>query len=92
MGAKITHYALYGFMVVMPVTGITMGYFGGKGLPFFYTALPGGEKNGAVAGQAFKIHKLAGTYGKYLIPLHVGAAGQHAVRGHSIFYRVNPFR
>ncbi len=38
---KLTHYALYGFMTIMPVTGIAMGYFGGSGLPFFYTTLPG---------------------------------------------------
>jgi 1,2-dihydroxy-3-keto-5-methylthiopentene dioxygenase len=93
IGAKISHYALYGFMIVMPATGIAMGYFGGKGLPFFYTTLPGAaEKNGAVAGQSFKIHKLVGTYGKYIIPLHVAGAGQHAARGHSIFSRINPFR
>ena len=80
-------------MIGMPATGIAMGYFGGKGLPFFYTTLPGAaEKNGKVAGQAFKIHKTMGTYGKYLIPLHIGAAGQHALRGHSIFYRINPFK
>jgi cytochrome b561 len=28
--ASITHYALYGFMTIMPATGIAMGYFGGK--------------------------------------------------------------
>jgi len=33
-----------------------------------------------------------GTYGKYLIPLHVGAAGAHVVREHAIFARINPFR
>lgn len=38
---KISHYALYGFMIVMPTTGIAMGYFGGKGLPFFTTLIPG---------------------------------------------------
>ena len=25
----------YGFMLFMPISGITMGYFGGKGLPFY---------------------------------------------------------
>jgi hypothetical protein len=39
--SKATHYALYGFMTVMPASGIAMGYYGGKGLPFFYTTIPG---------------------------------------------------
>jgi cytochrome b561 len=28
---KMGHYLLYGFMIVMPVSGIAMGYYGGKG-------------------------------------------------------------
>ena len=28
--AKLTHYALYGFMTIMPASGIAMGYFGGE--------------------------------------------------------------
>lgn len=68
-------------------------YYGGKGLPFFWTTLDGAATaNGEVAKQAFSIHKTMGTYGKYLIPLHVGAAGAHAVRGQAIFARINPFR
>ena len=41
--------------------------------------------------QSFKIHKTLGTYGKYLIPLHVGGAFSHYFRGQTIFARVNPF-
>jgi cytochrome b561 len=88
----LSHWALYGFMVVMPATGIAMGYYGGKGLPFFYTTLAGATiPDGNVAKNAFNIHKQVGTYGKYLIPLHVGASGLHVVRGQSIFARINPF-
>lgn len=81
--AKVSHVALYGFMTIMPATGIAMGYFGGKGLPFFTTTFPGAQgesKNGAIAKQAFGIHKQLGTYGKFLLPIHVGAAGLHAAR------------
>ncbi|GAB5032615.1 cytochrome b561 [Nannochloropsis oceanica] len=93
IASKISHLGLYGFMVGMPVSGIAMGYYGGKGLPFFWTTLDGAATaNGEVAKQAFSIHKTMGTYGKYLIPLHVGAAGAHAVRGQAIFARINPFR
>jgi 1,2-dihydroxy-3-keto-5-methylthiopentene dioxygenase len=31
---KITHYLLYGFMIVMPASGIAMGYYGGKVISF----------------------------------------------------------
>mmetsp|Transcript_14659 Transcript_14659/g.30738 ORF Transcript_14659/g.30738 Transcript_14659/m.30738 type:complete len:166 (-) Transcript_14659:2006-2503(-) len=57
--ADASHYAMYGFITVLPVTGFAMGLFnGGKGIPFFglYT-IPGFEKNGAIAGNAFKVHK-----------------------------------
>merc|ERR1712071_347196 len=91
--ASISHMFLYGFMVIMPASGIAMGYFGGKGLPFFNTSFSGiVHTDGAIAKQSFNIHKQLGTYGKYLIPLHAVASAQHVVRGHSIFTRINPFR
>ena len=115
MCLQASHYALYAFMTIMPVTGIAMGYFGGKGLPFFFTTLPGyhppphrtpplprtlvtlwrsgaSTPTGAYAGQAFKIHKTLGTYGKYLVPLHSGAAFFHVARGQPISFRINPFK
>jgi cytochrome b561 len=65
----------------------------GKGLPFFYKTIPGAETpNGQIAKNAFNIHKTLGTYGKYLVPLHVSASGLHFARGQSIFQRINPFR
>mmetsp|Transcript_17501 Transcript_17501/g.25914 ORF Transcript_17501/g.25914 Transcript_17501/m.25914 type:complete len:188 (-) Transcript_17501:162-725(-) len=97
--AKATHYGLYAFMVIMPASGIAMGYYGGKGLPFFFTTLPGITKTednkaftGQIAKNSFNIHKQVGTYGKYLVPVHAGAAFMHYFRGHTIFSRVNPFR
>lgn len=91
--SKIVHYGLYGFMTIMPLSGIAMGLYGGKGVPFFWTTIPGFEqKNGKLAGQNFKIHKFVGEYGKYLIPIHAGAAVGHAAAGQKIFARINPFR
>lgn len=92
--SKASHLALYGFMTIMPATGIAMGLYGGKGLPFFWTTIPGfSEKNGKFAGQSFKIHKTVGTYGKFLIPLHSGAAvGHYFTNAPKIFSRINPFR
>lgn len=57
---QITHYMLYGFMVIMPASGVAMGYYGGKGLPFFVTTIPGAlaanndetkTRNGQIAKQ-----------------------------------------
>mmetsp|Transcript_18324 Transcript_18324/g.38332 ORF Transcript_18324/g.38332 Transcript_18324/m.38332 type:complete len:184 (-) Transcript_18324:125-676(-) len=90
--ADFSHVALYAFMTIMPASGIAMGYFGGKGLPFFVTTLPGAATpNGAIAKQSFSIHKTLGTYGKYLVPMHIGGALKHSVGGNAIWSRVNPF-
>merc|ERR1711862_159541 len=96
--ADLSHALLYGFMTVMPATGIAMGYFGGKGLPFFWTTLPGAVRtednkveHGNIAKQAFSIHKQLGVYGKYLIPVHVAGAFKHSFMGHNIWSRINPF-
>ena len=45
--ASFSHLALYGFMVFMPATGFAMGYYGGKGVPFFgvYTIPGKADKN-----------------------------------------------
>jgi len=94
IAANISHFGLYVFMVVMPATGIAMGYYGGKGLPFFWTTVPGAtaeNKSGEIAKQSFKIHKQLGTYGKFLIPLHVAGAFKHSIMGNGIFSRINPF-
>lgn len=69
--AKLGHFGLYGFMTIMPATGIAMGYYGGKGLPFFYTVIPGmvatdeetKKRNGSIAKNSFNIHKQLGVYG-----------------------------
>ena len=39
--AKSSHTILYWLMLSMGGSGVAMGYYGGKGLPFFYTTLPG---------------------------------------------------
>ncbi|KNC86665.1 hypothetical protein SARC_01202 [Sphaeroforma arctica JP610] len=91
--AAATHYGLYGFLIIMPATGVAMGYYGGFGLPFFWTKLSGAaEADKSISGPAFKVHKFVGYYGKFLIPLHVGAAGFSFARGEAIFARINPFR
>ena len=84
-----TPYALYSLLVFLPVSGFTMGYFGGKGLPFFpdqggtvFTPKSGEfgkAANGAWAKWAYQNHKLAGQALEYLVPLHIGAVGFHHI-------------
>ncbi len=76
--SKITHVLMYGFMIFMPISGVAMGYYGGKGLPFFFTTVAGAEvADGKIAKQAYDKHKLIGHYAQFLIPAHVGAVGFH---------------
>ena len=42
MAARLSHGSLYAFMIMMAATGIGMGLFSGKGLPFFVTTIPSG--------------------------------------------------
>jgi len=89
---RASHYGLYGLMTVLPATGFTMGYYGGKGIPLFFMHVKGAENpDGSIAKTAFKVHKLAGTVFTYLVPVHVGAAFLHVFRGQKIFQRINPF-
>jgi len=94
LAGSISHYLMYGLMIAMPATGITMGYFGGKGLPFYWTLIPGTTTpNKNVAGTAFKAHKLMGTALEFLVFVHVSAAlvWHRIIRGQHIFARMNPF-
>eukprot|EP01023_Acetabularia_acetabulum_P036999 TRINITY_DN35008_c0_g1_i1.p1 TRINITY_DN35008_c0_g1~~TRINITY_DN35008_c0_g1_i1.p1 ORF type:complete len:283 (-),score=49.60 TRINITY_DN35008_c0_g1_i1:334-1182(-) len=92
--AYLSHQTLYFLMVFMPLTGILMGYYGGKGIPFFGLTIPGApeaKRDGDIAKAAFKTHKLAGQIFYYLLPIHFGAAAYHQfVHAQHIFRRVNP--
>jgi len=90
--AKASHYGLYAFGIIMPATGVVMG-LNGAGLPFFNTTLKVPTLKGKLpAKEMFWVHKNFGYYAKFILPLHVGAAGAHYARGHAIFQRINPFR
>lgn len=71
-----------------------MGYFGGKGIPFFGYTIPGAaEPTPAVAKNAFWSHGWVGFGLEYLIPVHVGAVGYHAlIKQQAILARMNPFK
>lgn len=92
--ADASHYAMYGMMLYMPLSGILMGYYGGKGLPFFWTHFPGAQgddKDPTVAKYAYKSHKLVGQAFEILVLSHIGAVGFHYfIRAENIFRRMNP--
>ena len=96
LAANLSHTAMYGFMLVMPATGLAMGYYGGKGVPFFgLFTIPGKadktKEDGKFAGQMFSWHKWTGQFMYYFVGLHVSAAFFHAARGQAIFARMSPF-
>ena len=87
--ASAGHALMYAFLIGMPATGFVMGYFGGKGLPFFTTVIPGAAtRDGKLAGRAFKLHKQMGYYYQLFVPLHVSAVGVHALKGQNIMRRM----
>ena len=63
LNVQVSYAGLYGVLVFLPVTGLLMGYFSGKGVPFFNLfTIPGAEKpNGAVAKRAFKARYCCGV-------------------------------
>jgi cytochrome b561 len=76
--AKVTHFALYGFMLGMPIAGWVILSASGKPIPFFGLELPAliGQSK-ALAGQVKDLHETVGTIGYFLIGLHAFAALFH---------------
>ncbi|CEL96885.1 unnamed protein product [Vitrella brassicaformis CCMP3155] len=93
-GAIAGHWALYAFMLFMPLTGIGMYYLGGADVPFFNLKFPGlanpDKERMTWAKECFKKHKLVGEAFQYLVGIHMGAAGYHLLKGHNVMRRVNP--
>ena len=76
--AKVTHLALYAFMVLMPIAGWMILSASGKTIPFFGLELPAliGQHKG-LAGQIKEVHETVATIGYFLIGLHAIAALFH---------------
>eukprot|EP01080_Neovahlkampfia_damariscottae_P006040 gene6040-10041_t len=75
LAGNVTHTALYGAVIVMPITGVTFGYLSGFGLPFFGLKIEGAtkeirdkESSKTLKTNAFKIHQKVGTALEFLIP------------------------
>uniref|UniRef100_A0A6B2LKS5 Cytochrome b561 bacterial/Ni-hydrogenase domain-containing protein n=1 Tax=Arcella intermedia TaxID=1963864 RepID=A0A6B2LKS5_9EUKA len=97
-GPTVQHYAgalshgvLYFLMAGLPLSGIVMGYFSGRGLPFFWTSIPGAAKpQGDIAKRAFFLHQKMGQALEIMTILHVSAAAIYhkLIMRHSIFKRI----
>lgn len=83
--AHVTEFAIYIFMIVMPLLGWLILSGENQQVPFFGVHLPAliGE-NKTLAKQFEEIHETIGTAGYFLIGLHAAAALMH-----HYFYRDN---
>ena len=78
LAAKGAHYALYGFMILMPISGWVMLSAFGKPIPFYGLELPSLIGVNKELGKTIKeIHELAGSVGYYVIGFHALAALVH---------------
>lgn len=76
--AKVTHLALYAFMLAMPIAGWLILSSADKTIPFFGLELPAlVAPDKALAEQIEELHETAGTIGYFLIGLHALAALFH---------------
>jgi len=76
--AHLVDFAIYVFMIAMPLLGWAALSGEGKAVPFFGLELPPliGQ-NEALAKRLEQIHELGGTVGYFLIGLHAAAALVH---------------
>lgn len=92
--AKLMHFALYVFMIGMPLGGWLILGAEGKPIPFFGLQLPAliGESK-PLAELIEEIHEAGGTAGYFLIGLHAAAAlFHHYVVGDNTLRRILPGR
>ena len=98
LAGNLSHAALYGAMIFMPVSGLAFGYYSCWGVPFFAWNVPGlpkeqyDERAKAIEDFFYTNHHRVGQVLEYLVPLHIGAVGyHHLLRGHNLLGRMNPF-
>lgn len=76
--AKLTHLALYAFMIAMPIAGWVILSASGKAIPFYGLDLPAlVGLNKALAEQVKELHETVATIGYFLVGLHAVAALFH---------------
>ena len=76
--AKAAHFALYGLMIVLPLSGWLMLSAGGKPIPFFAWELPPlVAPSKSLARRLQEVHEAIASAGYALIGLHAAAALFH---------------
>jgi cytochrome b561 len=76
--AKLTHLALYAFMITMPIVGWVILSASGKAIPFYGLQLPAlVGQNELLAEQLEELHETVATVGYFLLGLHTVAALFH---------------
>lgn len=92
MAAQAAHYALYGVMLAMPISGYIMSMAGGHGVNWFGVQLPDLiGKNPELGGIAREIHEYVGYAFWGLLALHAGAAlWHHFVQKDDVLTRMLP--
>ena len=76
--ARLTHLALYAFMIAMPIAGWVILSASGKTIPFYGLDLPalvGPDK--PLAEQVKELHETVATIGYFLVGIHAVAALFH---------------
>lgn len=88
IAGKLMHFALYAFMVGMPLLGWLALSADGKAIPFFGMELPALVSPGGDRAERFEeMHEAIGTIGYFLVGIHAAAA-----LGHHYFLRDDTLR
>ena len=91
---RVTHLALYIFMIGMPIAGWLILSAEGKPIPFFGLELPAlTGVNQGLAERVEEVHELGGTLGYWLIGIHAAASlFHHYVLRDRVLARMIPLR
>lgn len=91
--SRLSHYGMYTIVSLLVISGVSIGYHSGYGVPFFgyYTVpgLPQDQINSDFAGYSYKMHKYLGVTLEYLIAAHVAGFMLHFLTGHNLLTRLS---
>ena len=90
LAAKSGHLMLYVFMLLMPISGVLMSYFGGYDVSVFgLFVIPSADKSPQIAGMFHQIHVLGIWAFIAVIVLHISAAlYHHFIRRDNVLIRM----
>ena len=77
--SKISHYVLLFSLLIMPVTGILNGYFGGRTAKVFglFEIAPAPEKDATLKELFSNAHMVVGSILTFVVLVHIAAALKH---------------